>query len=39
MKRLPKKEIDTMKMMFSQLEREKDPVKRSKIFLPLQVNI
>ena len=35
MKRLPKKEIDTMKMMFSQLETEKDPVKRSQIFFTI----
>ena len=35
MSKLPKKEMDIMKMMFNKLQTEKDPVKRSQIFFTI----
>ena len=35
MNKLPKKEMDIMKMMFNKLQTEKDPVKRSQIFFTI----
>jgi len=35
MSKLPKKEMDIMKMIFNKLQTEKDPVKRSQIFFTI----
>jgi len=35
MRKLPKKEMDIMRTMFDQLQTEKDPVERSKIFFTI----